>query len=56
MDMLAQYDKNVHPVGEGLTDEVHVHRVKVVTTFMRAGIPLNKIDACRESLEKNPVR
>ena len=53
VDMLAQYNKNVHPGGEGLKDEVHVHRVKVLTTFMRAGIPLNKIDACRELLEEN---
>ena len=54
--MLTQYDKSVHPVGEGLSDEIRVHRIKVVTTFMKAGIPLNKVDICQELLEENAYR
>ena len=55
-DMLKRYDKEVHPVGESLPDDVRVHRVKVVLAFMKAGIPLAKIDFLREILEENSHR
>ena len=54
--MLRQYDNEVHPVGEGLSDSVRVHRVKVVTAFMKAGIPLTKVDCLRDLLEENAYR
>lgn len=41
---LRKYDSQVHPSGETLSDAVHVYRVKVVTTPLRAGVPLNKAD------------
>ncbi len=33
-----------------------VHRIKVVTAFLRAGILLNRMDSFRESLEENITR
>lgn len=54
--MLRQYDNEVHPVGEGLPDSVRVHRVKVVTVFMKAGVPLTKVDCLCDLLEENTYR
>ena len=37
--MLERYNKDVHPVGEGLSEEVRVYHVnKVLTTFMKVGM------------------
>ena len=55
-EMLVDYDKATHPVGESLSEVVHVHRVKAVTTFLRAGVPLSKLDIFRELLEENVYR
>lgn len=55
-DMLVTYDKTTHPVGEGLSESVRVYRVKVVRTFLRAGVPLQKVDQFRELLEENAFR
>ena len=52
-ELLVDYDKATHPVGEGLSEEVRVYRVKVVTTFLKAGVPLSKLDTFRELLEEN---
>ena len=51
-ELLGNYDKATHPVGE----EVRVYRVKVVTTFLKAGVPLSKLDTLRELLEENVYR
>ena len=48
-ELLGNYDKATHPVGE----EVRVYRVKVVTTFLKAGVPLSKLDTFLELLEEN---
>ena len=32
-DMLRKYDKDEHPIGETLSEEVRVCRIKVVTSF-----------------------
>lgn len=50
---LWQYDLEVHPSGETLPFSTRIHRVHVVTTFMKAGIPLSKVDNLRELLEEN---
>lgn len=55
-DMLVKYDKSVHPVGEGLSEAVRVYRIKVISTFMKAGVPLGKVDIFRELLEENAFR
>ena len=51
-ESLKQYDTTVHPVGENLPEETRVYRVKVVTTMLKAGVPLSKIDLFRELLEQ----
>ena len=55
-DMLRKYDKNKHPIGEGLSDEVRVFRIKVVKSFLKAGVPLAKVDCFREVLEESAFR
>ena len=40
---LGAYDEEVHPVGEKLPTNLRVFRVRVVCTFLKAGVPLNKI-------------
>ena len=52
-DMLQRHDWEVHLVGETLSAPVRFHRVKVVTTFMKVGVPLNKLDYFRDLLEEN---
>jgi len=39
-----------------LPTDCQVHRIKVVTAFLKAGIPLNKIDCFRDLLEENSTR
>ena len=34
-----------HPVGEKLPKRTRIYRVKVVTAFLKAGVPLSKIDS-----------
>ncbi len=37
-DMLKSYDKDVHPVGENLPENVRIFRVKILTAFMSTGV------------------
>ena len=53
---LTKYDQSVHPVGENLTSEQRVYRIKVATAFLRAGIPLAKLVHFRDILEENALR
>lgn len=50
------YEQEVHPAGETLSDDHKLWRVKVETTFMRAGVPLAKIERFKELLEENAYR
>ena len=43
-------------VGETLAESTQVFCVKAVSTFLRAGIPLNKLDIFRGLLEENGCR
>ena len=52
-DMLVKYDKDKHPIGETLSEEVRVYRIQVVTSFLKVGVPLSKIDCFRDLLEEN---
>ena len=52
---LVVHDKT-HPRGETIPTTQRVYRVKVVTTFLKAGIPLNKIDCFRDLLEEHAYR
>ena len=53
---LTFYNEDNRVVGETLTESTQVFRVKVVSTFLRAGIPLNKLDIFRELFEENGYR
>ena len=53
LEALHVYDSRVHPVGDGLPDSTWVYRVKVVTTMLKAGVPLNKINLFRDLLEEH---
>ena len=55
-DMLKQYDKQHHPIGETLSDDARVYRIKVVSTFLKAGVPLSKVDYFRSLLEERGFR
>ena len=50
------YNKEEHLFGETLSRDVQVYHVKVVQTFLKAGVPLNKVDIFRDLLEENGTR
>ena len=50
---LQAYDQQEHPSGETLPESQRVYRVKVVTSFLEAGVPLNKLHHFREILEQH---
>ena len=53
---LKKYDESVHPKRETLPTEQRVYRIKVLKTFMRAGVPLSKLEYFRDILEENALR
>ena len=53
---LCAYNSREHLAGEELPPEQQVYRVKVLTTFLKAGVPISKLDHFRELLEENGVR
>ena len=54
-DMIQQYNQIAHPVDENLPAEVHIYQVKVVSAFLKAGIPLSKLDCFHELLQENAL-
>ena len=52
---LVVYDES-RPRGETLPTDQRVYRVKVVTAFLKAGVPLSKIDCFRDLLEERAFR
>ena len=53
---LKKYDKEVYPQGENLPNEQRVYRVRVLTSFLRAGVPITKLPFFRDVLEENSLR
>ena len=49
---LQKYNDDVHLRGETFLQTQQVYHVKVLKSFLRAGIPLNKIDPLWELLEE----
>ncbi len=43
-ESLRRYDEKNHPSGETLSESVRVYRTRVVKSFLKAGIPLSKVD------------
>ena len=50
---LAIHNQKSHLVGETLPEEQQVFHVKVVTSFLRAAVPICKIDCFREIFEES---
>ena len=50
---LQKYSDEVHITGETLPEAQQIFRVKVVTAFLKAGIPLNKLVHFKDLLEEN---
>ena len=53
---LRAYNKEVHGKGETLPEEQQVFRVQVLTTFLKAGVPLAKLPIFRDLLEAGGYR
>ena len=53
---LKKYDGDKNPVGQTLPDNQRLYQVKVVKAFMRAGIPIGKLDILRDILEEKALR
>ena len=45
---LEKYDADIHPSGETLPEAARVYRVKVLRTFLKAGVAIKKIDDFRD--------
>ena len=55
-EALEKMDESHHPKGETIPTDQRVFRVKVVRTFLHAGVPLNKLDNFRDLLEEGGFR
>ena len=55
-EALVSYDQRVHPRGETLSTDQRVYRIKVVMSFLKAGVPLAKLDHFRDILEEHAYR
>ena len=53
---LRSYEASENPRGATLPDAQRLYRVKVLRTFLTAGVPLNKVPVFREILEENGYR
>ena len=53
---LREFNSTEHIAGEHLPEEQQVFRVKVVSTFLKAGVPMNEIDCFRNLLEETGLR
>ena len=56
VEALKSYDATENPVGETLPEQHRLYRIKVMRTFLLAGVPLNKLSIFRELLEENAYR
>ena len=53
---MKKYNEQVHGRGETLPEQQQVFRVKVVKTFLQAGVPLGKVDQFRALFEETGYR
>ena len=53
---LTDYNNDTHMVGESIAESSQIFRVKVVSAFLCAGIPLNKLEMFRELFEETGYR
>ena len=50
---LSVHNEKTHLKGETLPEQQQVFRVKVITSFLRAAVPLSKLKTFREIFEEN---
>ena len=50
---LRSHNATVHLTGESRPEQQQVFRVKVMTCFLRAAVPVNKVDIFRDLLEED---
>ena len=55
-EKLQEYNSQEHTSGESLPKNQQVYRIKVVSTFLRAGVPLAKIELFLPILEDTGYR
>lgn len=55
-EAFREYASQEHTAGKTLPENQQVYRVKVVTTFLRAGVPISKIDLFRPLFEDTGYR
>ena len=53
---LLKYNQETHSKGETLPLDMQVYRFKVVTTLLRAAVPLSKVELFRDILEEGAYR
>jgi len=53
---LQAFDRKIEPAGSNVSMEQRVYCVKVVEHFLRAGIPLAKVDVLHSLLEEGALR
>ena len=53
---LKLYDEEQHPSGECLPENQRIYRIKVLSSFLKAGVPLNKLDSFRDVFEEHGYR
>ena len=56
IEHLRKYNEETHPRGETLPEDHQVYRIKVVTAFLKSGVPLSKVESFRDLLEENAYR
>ena len=56
VEALKDYSKQSHPAGETLPEPQRVFRVKVMMSFLRAGVPLSKLQHFCEVLEEHAYK
>ncbi len=55
-DALTKHNESTHQEGESLPIDQQVYRVKVASTFLRAAVPISKLDQFRDILQENALR
>lgn len=53
---MKEYDKDVRPAGETLSKVQREFCINVLTAFLKAGVPLNKLDHFHEVLEEHAYK
>jgi hypothetical protein len=56
VEQQKKYNEETHVQGETLPDIQQAYHVRVVANFLKAGIPLHKIDLLRDLLEEGCYR